>query len=238
VTHEDDLRAAIEANARWAAANEPTIHYTQDHRRFDALHTPRPDEMWADCSSIVTMYCAWAGAPDPNGLGYSGSGFTGTLLEHCEEIPPLQVQVGDFDVYGYGPGDHVDVVVETGTDPLVVSHGQERGPILIRRSVEFQAQVRIHGRSKLTCLRSVPADAPAPAPVPPPHTRPRRHRKMIVFRLQSDYDAGRDYYHVWQGPGAWSPVTSLADAISLSAGTGQASIPVISDDVYHTLGGK
>lgn len=160
------VRDEIVATAAWGVANEPAIHYTQALReRFAALHTPRVLPLGADCSSFYTMCCAWAGAPDPNGLGYNGTGYTGTLLDHLDEIPVGDALRGDCIVYGPSNGDHVVVVVEPGSNPLTVSHGQEAGPILVRHSVE----VRAH-RAPARALR-LNVDVPAP-PLPKPPEAP------------------------------------------------------------------
>jgi hypothetical protein len=131
------IRDDIVANALWGCDNEPDIHYSQGGHRFDALFSPRDLPLYTDCSGFATLCYAWAGAPDPNGLGYNHSGFTGTMLNNLPEIPIEQAQIGDLIVYGPGTGDHVVVIVEVGQDPLCVSHGQERGPFRIRHSAEI-----------------------------------------------------------------------------------------------------
>jgi peptidoglycan hydrolase-like protein with peptidoglycan-binding domain len=133
------LRRQIAAVARWGAANEPQIHYRQS-RPIDGLHEPYKLPLYTDCSGFVTLCYAWAAADDPNGLDYSGQGYTGTLLQHMRHIARSAVQVGDLVVWGAPPGHHVAVAVEAGADPLLVSHGQEKGPLLIRLSTESKFQ--------------------------------------------------------------------------------------------------
>ncbi|MGH3009603.1 MAG: peptidoglycan-binding protein [Gaiellaceae bacterium] len=133
------LREQIVANARWGIANEPQIHYEQ-LRPIDGLHEPRKLPLSTDCSGFSTLCYAWAGAPDPNGLGYSGAGYTGTLLQHMTAVAAGAVQPGDLVVWGPPPGHHVALVLEPGTDPLLCSHGQEAGPAATRFSVESQYQ--------------------------------------------------------------------------------------------------
>lgn len=133
------LRDAIVDNARWGADHEPQIHYTQAAGRMDAVHSPRHLPLHTDCSAFVTFCYSWAGAPDPNGRGYDGTGYTGTLLDHLEHISKDELQPGDLVVFGPYPGDHVVIVVDDAADPLTVSHGQEKGPILIRLSREVAA---------------------------------------------------------------------------------------------------
>jgi NlpC/P60 family/Putative peptidoglycan binding domain len=133
------LRKQIVDNARWGIANEPKIHYRQS-RPIDGLKEPRRLPLNTDCSGFSTLCYAWAGAPDPNGLNYSGAGFTGTLLQHMKRIPQNAVQPGDLVVWGAGSGHHVALVLEAGADPLLCSHGQEKGPFAIKFSVESKYQ--------------------------------------------------------------------------------------------------
>jgi hypothetical protein len=133
------LRERIVANARWGIAHEPAIHYEQ-LRPIDGIHEPRKLPLYTDCSGFSTLCYAWAEAPDPNGLGYSGLGYTGTLLRHMKAIPPEAVQPADLVVWGPPPGHHVALVLEPGPDPLLCSHGQEAGPAATRFSVESEYQ--------------------------------------------------------------------------------------------------
>jgi hypothetical protein len=43
-------------------------------------------------------------------------------------------------VWGAYPGHHVALVLEAGSDPLLCSHGQEKGPLAINFSVESRYQ--------------------------------------------------------------------------------------------------
>jgi cell wall-associated NlpC family hydrolase len=91
-----------------------------------------------DCSGFVTLCYFLAGARDPNGLGYDGRGWTGTLLRHMAEV--AEAGVGDVVVFGTYPGHHAAIVLEPGDDPLLASHGQERGPVEVRFSTESRYQ--------------------------------------------------------------------------------------------------
>jgi Putative peptidoglycan binding domain/NlpC/P60 family len=133
------VRQQIVANAKWGIKNEPQIHY-QQLRPMDGIHEARKLPLQTDCSGFSTLCYAWAGAPDPNGLKYSGAGYTGTLLQNMRHIPLSGVQPGDLVVWGAAPGHHVALVLEAGADPLLCSHGQEKGPIEIRFSVESKYQ--------------------------------------------------------------------------------------------------
>lgn len=133
------LRQRIVANAQWGIAHEPQIHYEQ-LRPIDGLTKRRKLPLHTDCSGFSTLCYAWAGAQDPNGLGYSGQGYTGTLLQHMKAIAAEAAQPGDLVVWGPPPGHHVALVLEPGADPLLCSHGEEKGPLEIRFSVESEFQ--------------------------------------------------------------------------------------------------
>jgi hypothetical protein len=88
--------------------------------------------IYEDCSSAVTGYFWQCHLPDPNGRGYDGEGFTGTLCQHG--VPVASPLPGDLIFYGYGyPWKHVAIAV--GDDPFkpatrCVSHGHQGGPVL------------------------------------------------------------------------------------------------------------
>ena len=129
------LRAKIVQVARWGIQNERQIHY-QQLRPLDGLDHPHKLPLHTDCSGFVTLCYRWAGAKiDPNGGNFSGA-YTGTMLTHCRRIPRGAIRPGDLVVWGAYPGNHVALVLKAGPDPLVCSHGQEKGPIAIEFSVE------------------------------------------------------------------------------------------------------
>jgi cell wall-associated NlpC family hydrolase len=133
------LRAKIVEVARWGIANEGSIHYEQS-RPVDGMGQPRKLPLNTDCSGFSTLCYKWAGAKiDPNGGNFSGA-YTGTMLQHCRHIARSAVQPGDLVVWGNYPGNHVALVLEAGADPLLCSHGQEKGPIAIAFSVESKYQ--------------------------------------------------------------------------------------------------
>jgi cell wall-associated NlpC family hydrolase len=127
-------RQRIVAAARWGIANEPRIHYGA----IRPFPLTRALPLTTDCSGFVTLCYYLAGAPDPNGLAYSGRGWTGTLLEHLPET--RQLRPGDVVVWGAYPGHHCALVLEPGDDPLMCSHGQEHGPLAIRLRDEGRLQ--------------------------------------------------------------------------------------------------
>jgi cell wall-associated NlpC family hydrolase len=144
------VRDAIVANARWGIANEPAIHY-QQLRPMDGLDQPRKLPLQTDCSGFVTLCYKWAGAPDPNGCGFNGQGYTGTILQSCTHISKSAAKIGDLVVWGPPPGHHVAMMIEAGPDPLLVSHGQEKGPCAVPFSTECQYQPA--PITWLTCVR-------------------------------------------------------------------------------------
>lgn len=135
----ESLRSAIVENALWGVTNKVRIHYAQT-RPIQGIGRPRRLPLSTDCSGFVTLCYNWAKAPDPNGNGYNGYGYTGTILQHCLSITRSAARPGDLVVFGGGSGDHVVVIVGTGANPAVVSHGQEAGPL--RTSLEDQ--IRSH----------------------------------------------------------------------------------------------
>lgn len=129
--------------------NEPLIHYKQVRpmttRRF--LEQQLADQFKAkktismDCSESVTLLCRLAGLADPNGSDYNGYGFTGTMLANLKHYSdPTLADVGAIVVFGPGDGDHACMVRKHGTDPLLFSHGTERGPYYIHLSDERKVQ--------------------------------------------------------------------------------------------------
>jgi hypothetical protein len=134
----------------WALKNEPEIHYEQA-RPMRGLAVLKHLPVREDCSEFATKALKYGGAPDPNGLDYSGLGYTGTMLSHLPQITLPMVKPADLVVFGRFPGHHVCVVMEEGADPWLCSHGQEAGPIKVRFSVERTFQPNV-----VAWLRAVP----------------------------------------------------------------------------------
>jgi peptidoglycan hydrolase-like protein with peptidoglycan-binding domain len=148
------LRAKIIAEAQWGLSNARDIHYKQ-LRPMDGLGQRRKLPLDTDCSGFVTLCYKWAGAEDPNGLGYSGQGYTGTLLSHLSRVSQSQVRAGDLVLWARGGrGEHVSLVLEPGSDPLLVSHGEESGPYTVR----FSASHRYHTGADVYWLRLASVD--------------------------------------------------------------------------------
>jgi cell wall-associated NlpC family hydrolase len=126
-----DKRKLIVNAALYGAQHEPSIHYTQSSLRMYGVRNkvkPPGIPRYEDCSSFAT-WCYWlAGASDPNGLGYNGQGYTGTLAAHGSRRTLAYARPGDLVFYGGGfPYTHVAIYIGGGR---VVSHGSEHGPII------------------------------------------------------------------------------------------------------------
>ena len=131
-----NVRQKIVAAARWGIAHEPRIHYGE----VRPIPFGRRLPLTTDCSGFVTICYYLAGAEDPNGRGYDGAGYTGTLLGWLPRIDPAAARRGDLVVWGTWPGRHVAIVLEPGDDPLLCSPGLERGPLAIAYSAECALQ--------------------------------------------------------------------------------------------------
>ena len=113
------IRQKIVAAARWGIAHEPRIHYGE----VRPIPLGRTLPLTTDCSGFVTLCYYLAGAPDPNGLGYSGEGWTGTLLGH---LPPIDRPTRGAATSSSGAPIRAAtcaIVLEPGDDPLLCSHG-------------------------------------------------------------------------------------------------------------------
>lgn len=133
----------------WLLDHEKVVHYAQIRpmrSRFvyeqGLVNTfEKGGGITLDCSEAATFLCKMAGLKDPNGRNYDGTGYTGSLLANLPHYSsPAGAGIGALVVFGPGDGDHVATVLEPGKDPLLWSHGQERGPIAIRLSQEKKYQ--------------------------------------------------------------------------------------------------
>jgi cell wall-associated NlpC family hydrolase len=123
-------RQKIVAAARLGYENRQNIHYTQSSQRMEGVRKrvrPPAFPSFEDCSSFVT-WCYWAaGAPDPNGFGFNGLGFTGTQISNGRETSTPRP--GDLVFYGHSHSNINHVTLYAGNGK-VISHGQESGPSL------------------------------------------------------------------------------------------------------------
>ena len=156
-----DVRQQIVAWAQWGVTNRAGFTYTEGPQRMSGVHQPGVIPCYCDCSAFVTYCYSWAGAPDPNGLGYSGQGYTGTLLGHGTQIPVSDVVPGDVVVYGPGTGVHTALIVQNGLDPLTVSMGQQGDPSSVHVSQDNRQPVR-YLRFSTTAVTPGPPPAPHP----------------------------------------------------------------------------
>jgi lysozyme family protein len=143
---EQQAREAIVTWALWGVRNRARIAYSQGAARLGALGSPGSLPLATDCSGFATLCYAWAGAPNPNFAGRydpAKGGYTGTMLSRCRHVPRASAQAGDLVVWTPPrDGHHVCVVVGTGADPWLVSHGDDGGPKKVRFSDEDAAQRR------------------------------------------------------------------------------------------------
>lgn len=152
-----DVRQKIVDWANWFVQNKnkrkTKVHYAEIRPIPHTLKFP----MTTDCSGFVTLLHQLAGAADPNGYGFNGQGYTGTLLTHGRHIVPSAVLPGDIVIYGAGTGEHAAVIVKVhGNDFLTVSHGQEGDPSYCWVSKPLhtpQGGYAIDGRKPVTFLR-------------------------------------------------------------------------------------
>lgn len=151
------VRERIVAQALWGAAHEPDIHYAETRPIPLAAWRAGRLPLTTDCSGFATCCYYAAGAPDPNGSGYDGQGYTGTLLSHGHAIPLADACPGDLAVFGASPGVHVVVVTDHGH--TCVSHGTEAGPRVSTLAAEWAG----FPGQPMTVLRFMAPD-PAPAP--------------------------------------------------------------------------
>jgi hypothetical protein len=131
----DDVRSAIESYCRQCIANEPGWHYVQQ-RPMESLGRSPQSGGYSDCSEHSTAAYYWArkqtgiAVPDPNGRGFDGYGYTGTLINNPTAAAPYQI--GDLALYGSSPSatSHVCTCYQPGSagSSLWCSHGSEEAP--------------------------------------------------------------------------------------------------------------
>lgn len=140
VSADAQVQRKLVSTALYLIGRANMIHYSQEvegrRRRMaivrDRLHIPPlTHEIYEDCSSAVTGLYWLCGLPDPNGRGYDGYGYTGTLVAHGQHVSlsPGAWKIGDLLLYGSSVFNthHVTMLISTGG--AVFSHGQEAGPL-------------------------------------------------------------------------------------------------------------
>lgn len=96
-------------------------HYTQARPYAGTLDAWRANG--GDCSGTAILIYKLAGLPDPNGTGYDGSGYTGSLDKRGVRV--ATADYGDLTFYGQTVSTHVTIAIGNGQ---CVSHGSEGGP--------------------------------------------------------------------------------------------------------------
>jgi hypothetical protein len=148
--------------ALYDIAHNWQIHYTQGPARMygvrNGIHPPGLP-LYEDCSSDVTyLYWEphvyrdnkWHQLPDPNGFGFNGWGFTGSMLGHGRVLNRSEnVRMGDLAFYGptWDHITHVTFVLNlkpvSWNSAAVSSHGGEYGPL--KTSMRYRPDLqRVH----------------------------------------------------------------------------------------------
>lgn len=106
--------------------------WSRAHLDYEMSHG---GQFWADCSEMTTALFHWVGAKDPNGMGFNGWGWSGSIWEHLPHFSNARdAKIGSIVTFGPGGSEHVATVFSPGSDPVLFSHGDENGPGLIRLS--------------------------------------------------------------------------------------------------------
>lgn len=130
-------RQQVVTEAIWYYNRRNLIHYAQT--RPIPIYRGHRLPQTIDCSGFATMCYKHAGASDPNGLGFSGAGYTGTLAVHGRSVSLAAARPGDLVFYGRGyPYSHVAIYVGHNR---VISHGSEGGPYLV--PIDYRRDRRI-----------------------------------------------------------------------------------------------
>jgi len=121
----------------WLVSKEPLIDYRQ-YRPMTTIKLYEQElvdrfaagkHITSDCSKTVTLLCKLAGLKDPNGMNYTGYGYTGSLLEYLPHYSdPKGADIGALVVFGPDDGDHVGMVRHPGANPMIFDHGSQSGP--------------------------------------------------------------------------------------------------------------
>ena len=108
---------------------------------------------YPDCSAYVTWLFKWSGMGDPTGNGFNGTGNSGAMWSHLKHYyEPSHAKPGAIIVFGDAGDIHACVVIESGSNPWLASHGSAAGPIRVRYSDECAA----HAGQKVTFLDVTP----------------------------------------------------------------------------------
>jgi hypothetical protein len=123
-------RQSMVNDCTWAIVHNSEIFYAQV-RPIPVGLAKFALPFTTDCSGFVTLMAKWSGNPDPNGNGFDGQGYTGTMLSNLPHIALNKTWRGDLAVFGAFPGLHVVTLLAGGSqmsDPPVASHGGAGDP--------------------------------------------------------------------------------------------------------------
>lgn len=150
-----DVRPQIVTWAKWCVAHKDIF----DYREIRPMPLTTKARIENDCSGTFTLCYYLAGAPDPNGLGYDGEGYTGTLVDHGQQIMQSQLEPGDAVIYFEdGVSVHVAMIIEP-SSLTTMSHGQQSEPAYVTVSED--------GRPHRFYRYATNSRFPQPAPKPP-----------------------------------------------------------------------
>ena len=131
-----DVRMDVVHAAVWAVESKKHgFEWSYMQYRPVKLDAKFPKKL--DCSMFYTWCYRVGGAKDPNRRGYSGIGWTGTLMDLGKKIEFKDLRVGDAVIYGAYPGSHGAIVVKLADKPgdvLTVSMGQNGDPSYVKIS--------------------------------------------------------------------------------------------------------
>jgi hypothetical protein len=129
--------------------NEPNWHYHAVRPlSYPTLTQAEHAAVASDCSFGCAILALLAGAGKPFGRTFQGN--SSTMFALLDHINQADVQIGDYAVFGHTNGEmHAVCIRQPGGDPLCWSHGQEKGPMFVKMSVEMAA----HPGATVTYLR-------------------------------------------------------------------------------------
>jgi cell wall-associated NlpC family hydrolase len=116
----DGLRDKIVNAAELALSSKYHYHYLQSRPMPRSLFS-KEAQAGIDCSAFVTLVYKAAGADDPNGFAYNGTGNTTTLMSHGKKTGTYS----RGDLVFYRSPEHVGVYIGDG---MVIEMGGDPGP--------------------------------------------------------------------------------------------------------------
>jgi hypothetical protein len=135
------------------------------HWRYRAVRPQTIPASWkpgqhvdADCSDGCRMLCRWAGVQDdPAGNHYGPFGNSSSIWAHLPHLrSPGELEVGDIVLFGVNGSEHAAMVMESGSDPLLWSHGHQGAPNTYRLS--YDRRVKTYCRIAVKDTPPTPQD--------------------------------------------------------------------------------